>query len=676
MPEPDPTLALLQTAASAPASEMPGESTASRVRAWFREAWTHRLWRRYREQAEEDRGFYVGGEGQWMVKGDRADLDRITALQRPAVTYNYCQSSVNVLTGYERQNRQEIKAAPQGGEDVDDARILTWLLKFVQDQTEAPFKVSDGFGDGVIEGLRCFKVGIDFSEDPARGEIVLDSLRPGFDVIWDPYWLDYGLRDARYVLEFKQPRVEDLVRDYPNKADLIRSASGDLGLVLPGGESRSVPGDDYGGVRDPVRDLELSRLFYDKDARRMLIVEAWWMERERVWLVIDEETKLVEETESETAARAFARVNPDRYRVVGRYRRRAKTATVLPALLETLEEGDTPYENDAQSYPHVPYLAYRKGDEVYGVIRNLKDPQRVENKRESAALDLVIRLANMRAMYEEGALVNPMDLTEQHSTKPVAVRSGHPFPKWFTPEGLGELIRVIATMADRGKIALREVSGIETQLLGIKETDESGIAIGRRQAQQQLIVASLFDNLRRTKRLLGQRFARRIQQHFSFEETLRLTNEQGQPVQVVVNAVELAGLDPDILRQRRAEAGQDGRPHVLQDISALKYDIVISDAPESPTARAAALLTMLELIRAVPMMAPAVLDVLVEFMDLPERQKIVERVRRLIPADLQGQTPGQVTGGPGAPPPAGQPPGPAGPVPGLPPAGVPSPTLI
>ena len=648
----DPTLALLQEAAAAPASESSvADSTAARVRAWFSEAWDSPLWRRYREQAEQDRGFYVGGEGQWAVGDDKADLERLKALKRAAVTYNYCQSTVNVLTGYERQSRLEIKAAPQGGEDVEDARILTWILKFVQDQTETPFKVSDGFGDGVIEGLHCFKVGIDFSEDPARGEIVLDSFRPGFDVIWDAHWQDYGLRDARYVLEFKPVRQNDLIRDYPDKADVIRSAPGDLGAVLPGGESTSPPVDAYGGVRDPVRDLELSRLFYDRESRRMLVIEAWWTERERVWLVIDDETKHVEETESEAAARGFAKANPERYRVVGRYRRVIKTATVLPALFETLEEGDTPYENDP-NYPYVPYLAYRKGDEVYGIIRNLKDPQRVENKRESAALDLLIRLANMRAMYEEGSLVNPHDLQDQHSTTPIAVRSGHPFPKWFTPEGLGELIRLLSAMADRGKLAVREVSGVETQLLGLKQSDESGIAIGRRQAQQQLIVSALFDNLRRTKRLLGQRIARRIQQHFGFEQTLRLTNEGGQPVEVVVNAVEVAGLDRAALKARRTDAGRDGRPHVLQDVSALKYDIVISDAPESPTARAAALLTLLEILRVAPQLGQVLLDVLVEFMDLPDRQKIVERLRRLMPALQEGAQPGQVVGTPA--PPAGQ----------------------
>ena len=635
----DESLAALQTLATGSAADMLGGSTAARVRAWFSEAWQSKLWRRYREQAEEDRGFYVGGEGQWAVGDDKADLQRIKDLKRAAVTYNHCQSVVNVLTGTERQNRQEIKAAPQGGEDVEDARILTWLLKFVQDQTETPFKVSDGFDDGIIEGLHCFKVGIDFSEDPARGEIVLDGLRPGFDVIWDPFWRDYGLRDARYVLEFKQVRQDDLIRDYPDKADLIRGATGDLGGVLPGGQSQSVAGDDYGGVRDPIRDLELSRLFYDRDSRRLLVVEAWWMERERVWLVIDDETKHIQETDSEAAARAFAAADRERYRVVGRYRRRAKTATVLPALFETLEEGDTAYGNDAQHYPYVPYLAYRKGDEVYGIIRNLKDPQRVGNKRESAAIDLLIRLANMRPTYEEGSLVNPNDLDDQHSTKPVVYRAGHPRPGWYVPEGIGELIRMLTAMSDRGKQAVREVSGVETAMLGIREADESGIAIARRMGQSQLTVTSLFDNLKRTKRLLGHRLARRIQQHFSFEETLRLTNEQGQPLEVVVNAVELAGLDRDEIRRRRKEqaAAPDGRPHVLKDLSALKYDIVISDAPESPTARAAALLTMLEIIRAVPALAPALIDVLVEFMDLPEHQKIVERVRRLVPPELTGE---------------------------------------
>ena len=42
---------------------------AVRVRAWFMEAWNHPLWIYYRREAEEDEGFYSGGEDQWSEGG-------------------------------------------------------------------------------------------------------------------------------------------------------------------------------------------------------------------------------------------------------------------------------------------------------------------------------------------------------------------------------------------------------------------------------------------------------------------------------------------------------------------------------------------------------------------------------------------------------------------------------
>ena len=50
---------------------------AVRVRAWFLEAWTHPLWVDYRREAEEDEGFYAGGEDQWVEGGSSEALRRL-----------------------------------------------------------------------------------------------------------------------------------------------------------------------------------------------------------------------------------------------------------------------------------------------------------------------------------------------------------------------------------------------------------------------------------------------------------------------------------------------------------------------------------------------------------------------------------------------------------------------
>ena len=88
---------------------------------------------------------------------------------------------------------------PVGNEDAEDAEVMSWLLKFAQDQAEVQEHRSDGFEDVLIEGMTCYKVFIDDDED-VRGKIKMTRLRPGFEVIWDPHWKEYDASDARYNL--------------------------------------------------------------------------------------------------------------------------------------------------------------------------------------------------------------------------------------------------------------------------------------------------------------------------------------------------------------------------------------------------------------------------------------------------------------------------------------------
>ena len=666
----------LDDAGGQPAESGPSSELAIRARAWFIEAWNHDIWRRYRKQAAEDVGYYVGGEYQWMKDGDKTDLEKLKKAKRATVSINHIQAQVDILTGFERQNRFDMRLLPQGEEDEGDAKLMTWLLKFVREQGDFSAVESEAFEDGVIAGMGAVDVAIDFTED-VSGKIGLELLTPGEDVIWDPHWTKADLSDARYVIKFRVTFLADLVAQYPDHETKIREAvragAGTFKPGAPGGPLSEFDAKDaYGTVKAHAEEATLAKLLYDEASDSVLVLEPWYMEYESHWKVTNKASGAVYDAETESAAREVAKSDPENLTAVKRRRRIVRMGVVLPVANMTLEEDETPYENDDQHYPVVTYIAKRKRDDIYGTVRNLKDPQRVENKRESHALDILARLANLRLMMFSGSVENEADAKDQMSTEPLFLKPGHQPPSYLAPP-IGDLIRALTVEADRMKMVMREISGINTDLLGLKSDDSSGIAIARRQAQGQIISTIYFDNYRRFKRIVAQRVCRRIQQVFTTEKVVRLTTDTGEEAVVKLNPLDLRGKTPEEvarLHAQQPDAMALGRPKILRDVAALKYDVVISEAPSTPSMRQMELQGLLEVLKTIPGIAPDVIDILIELMDLPHKPEILQRVKQRmalmgqpgvptgVPASMPGSSGGgsvEVPGGIGGPAPGGRP---------------------
>ena len=648
-------LAEMARAEEGAAVGVPDTEFAGRVRAWFVEAYTSQFWSKYRKYAPEDRGYYTGGgdgSGQWSYEGSTEDLEQLKKAGRAHLSINHIQAIVDVLTGFERQNRYDLKTVPQGDEDAEQAELMTWLLKDTQEKTHAHAHSSEVFENMVIEGLSAVDVPIDYTRDAVNGDIVLDTLTPGEDVIWDPQSVRFDLSDARFVIRFRRAWVEDLVAKYPEHAEAIRESLGALSVPSEGGKlSEYSPVDAYGGVRThPNESDEIRGLFYDSAGGGIaMLLEVQYADYEDAWIVSDKRSGTVTEVESGAIARAMVAADEEHLTAIRRRKRLIKTGVVLPATYQTLEEGETPYENDQDAYSVVPCIGKRKGDLCYGIVRNLKDPQRVENKRESQLTDLVARLAVLRIAYYANSLENPETLKDMFSTEPIAVRPGHQMPAYLVPP-LGELVSVLKTIGDRNKMSIREISGINTELLGLETDQASGIAIARRQAQGQVISTVWFDNYRQFRRLLGQRLARRIQQVYTMERTLRLTGPDGAAMMVKVNPLEAREMAPEEFARYKEEQGKLGdlRPRILKDVSSLKYDVVISEVPTTPSQRATSLLAVLELLKVFPGIAQALIRPALELAELPDRARVLQDVDAL----LAGQPPGPASAGtkpPGAP---------------------------
>ena len=98
------------------------------------------------QEAIKNYGYYEGGDKQWKSE----DISVLNAGGRPHLTINMILPTINLLTGYERQNRQEVLAFPRKGGNRLVAQLFTELCKYTEDISNAAYERSMMFLDGIL----------------------------------------------------------------------------------------------------------------------------------------------------------------------------------------------------------------------------------------------------------------------------------------------------------------------------------------------------------------------------------------------------------------------------------------------------------------------------------------------------------------------------------------------
>jgi len=646
------------------------DESAMRIRAWYLEAMASKLWTDYIRESDEDEGYYTAADfGAWSVSGQRQDARELAQSGRPVVSIRHIKPQVDVLVGTQRQNKVDVRALPQGDEDEDDAQTMSLVIKHEAEELKLQYHESEVFKSGLIRGMGAAEIGIDWSSDTTQGRVYCERLVPGKNCIWDPHWDRRGrfdLDDARFAIRWDWAWVEDVQAQYPEKAEAIAQAVANLTQMTAPQQPMTTDGrasDAYGSVTShPLESpFGANESFFDPAMRRIMVATGWWRTYRSKWFVYDKATGVREEFPSRAEAKAYVDSDPDHLDLQEHRQRVVRTATVLPATGQELEpESDSPYENDLEHYPIIPYIADKTGDVIEGLVRGLKDPQRIENKRISQAIELAQKYASMRRMAEMNAVENP-DALDATDGKTIFVKPGKMNAVgWDTPTGLAESVRIHEVLSQEMLRNMREV-GPSTDLLGQKGQATSGIAIARRQMQGQTTMFPYFDNLALWREMVYARLARRIQQTYTMEKTLRLTGPLNEPVTVLINPERYRGADydKDAVKRLREEARLDPmKPKVLRDVSALKYDVKFAEAPTTPTARSALVEQLNNVVTAFPGIFPLVADVLFKLLpDLPDRAELLARIQAWQQTQGIGAQPGMPPGAmPGAP--AGMLPGP------------------
>ena len=600
----------------------------------FYEEWDKPFWKELREQIPTDFGYYTGS-GQWTEKQRSEAKEK----GRPTLTLNHILPTINALAGLERMNRYDPKAAPKGKEDVELANIFTRLLRQTMEDTNGEYVLSSGFTDGCICGVRAYEMPIEYTDDPVKGDIGFGTVSVPDELMWSTPWKKYDLSDCRAMFRWKWVDVDLLLANYPKKRDEITAALNGTRALAAQDATRERATLTEGNPKnryeasDPMRAQDDLLFWFDVAKNRVRVVDVYYPDYFPVWLLYDTEgSKVIRVTDEVRKRRLYDEIirrNPDHtWTVLERNERRIQLMTTLPATGTVLEEGE-PFKKDTATYPFVPFFAYWRGNEVFGVVRNLRDAQDEINARRSQ-ISWLTKASGDGWFVDENSMTDVKSF-EAQSRDPKGVytikkSASDPrrMPPPNVPQGLFEVLAVAVN-------EIRQISLVNSDMQGLRSDTVSGVAMKNREIQGQIGNNELYDNFKLTKRLIWKKMARRIQEKYKDEDVIRLFDpETGD-----YNFIEI---------NKRVPEGQDGqepspipgaalRYKILNDLSALKYDITMTETPSSPTHRQGALATLLDLIQKVPAAALLLIDVIVEMTDgLPDREKIVARFKQFVAA--------------------------------------------
>ena len=532
-----------------------------------------------REFARMQRGFRFYCGDQW----EPADLEKLAREKRPALTINLVMPIINLLSGIQRQGRQDVSVVARKGGLKTLASVYTQLLRHCLDMTDADYEIADAFLDGVIGSKGWLQLDIDHTEDPINGDLAVRKVSP-FSIREDPDAKEYDLnKSGKFVIHDEWMDKDTLTLNWPKIQMDIQNGGLDI---------NPASGDVVGDA--PVSADASTR---SNANLRYRVRQCWWKQHTKRLILINTLTGAMKTVSPAQQELALAIANRGKHWVIKDW--------VVPVLNKTvtagnlvLEDIEDPYRG-AVRFPYYRFCPFWVDGYVMGVVQNMIGPQQEVNKRRSQALHNLNQTAN--SGFKVKKILNNYDrhLAKFGSTPGVVLdesKAGGKIER-IEPATLSEgHIRASDMSADD----MKEISGANPDLMGqyIENYAESGKAIELRQAQGMKVVEVLFDNFARTQKLLalGMVDMIRFTDVYSDEEIRAIVAESDETI------------DTALLKSRKV-----GR-----------YGITIESSSSSPTARYANFANILEIARMFPERVPA--EAVIEHSDLADKEKLIDQL--------------------------------------------------
>lgn len=549
------------------------------------------------EWRDESRTCYAFVAGDQWEADDRKKLEEML---RAPVVFNRVGPMVDAVAGSEVNNRQSVQYIPRQAGDTGVNEVLTGAADYIRDNCDAEDEESDSFLDATICGVGVTETHLDYV-DSQEGNILVERRDP-LSMRWDPSAKKRNLSDRKWHQREEWLDKEDIEAKWP---DSEIEASSDWG---------SSDSDEEG-----MHDQSLAWLYerdatgYDKQSGKYRVIHHQWFELESYHIVLDTDPMTGQPKMIEVSADDMPVLKERAAKVgmpiksVAKQRKKFMQAFVTGGTV--LEESPCPCNRF--SYHFITAKRDRNKNTWYGIVRPMLDPQRWANKFFSQLLHIINTNAKGGLVVEEGATDNHSKLKNDwaKADSVVTVNDGAISGGKIMPKPAPNIPPQINDMLTFSISSLRDVTGINLELLGMADRQQAGILEAQRKQAAMTVLATLFDGLRRYRKEQGRTLALYIRDYMSDGRLVRIVGGDGTEKYIPL----------------------------LRDSLTIDVDVIVDEAPNTVNRKEQTFAVLMQMMPNLERMGVPFMPELLEYTPLPAA--MVDKWQQLI--EQQKQQPKQ-----------------------------------
>ncbi|UOF78813.1 phage P22 like portal protein [Caudoviricetes sp.] len=546
-------------------------------------------WKDNYQSAIDDMKFRSGDQWPEAVKDSRSKSNR------PCLVVDKTNQYIRQVVNDGRQNRPSVKVRPvDSGADIEVAEVYQGVIRHILERSNADTAFDSALESAVVGGIGFFRVLTEYAHKGTfNQDIVVKRIRNPLLVLIDPSCKEADCADMKWAFFVDELEKEEFEETYPDAK---------------------------------CNDWETDKAKYGDwtEGDKVRVCEYWYVEEDDVLFHLLEDGTT---TEDEPYQRAIASGYPVPAIVETRTLKSNKVKWCRMTGAEILEQK----EWLGQYIPIIPVFGNEydiDGKVMYsGLVRPIKDPQRLYNYSRSAFAERVALTPKAPYIAAAGQVENYPEWEDANSGDYSVLRYD---PIDINGTALGSPQRqnaadIPAGFAQDMQLAEHDIQGaigMYNASLGQQSNEKSGKAILARQREGDVGTFHYHDNLARAIRHLGRILVDLIPKIYDSSRVVRILGEDG--------SVDNAQIDPtqDIAVMKMGSKS-------IYNLNVGVYDVAVSAGASYTTKRQEAAEAMMQLTQANPALFQLVGDLMIRNMDWPQAEEIADRLKLMLPPNIQ-----------------------------------------